>query len=121
MSRNPPTELFYRATMAIHRSRSDIRPGIAVCLAAMLTLLAGCEKAGPVAPVVIPCEDPSVLKLAPRPVSFHNKPVRVRGKLAQLPGMTLASGEEVKAFFGGKPVKLVFTLDKVMYVLEYAG
>lgn len=104
------------------RSRHGGSSIVAPCLLLALAL-AGCqsEGTGPVTVPPVPCEDPSVLKLAPRPISRHNKPVRVRGVPAELPGMTWAKAETVGAFFGNKPVKVVFTLDRRMYLAEYAG
>lgn len=85
--------------------------------------LAGCESdgSGPVAPPRVECEDPSVLRLAPRPTSKHSKPARLKGTPAGLEGTTWASSAAVKAFFGDKPVKVVFTLNRRMYLVEYAG
>jgi hypothetical protein len=57
--------------------------------------------------------------LAPRPVAKHRAAVRVRGTPAELPGMTWAKAAEVRAFFGGKPIKVVFTVNRRMYLAEY--
>src|SRR5688500_8179832 len=91
---------------------------IALPALAGILILVGCESQGPgpVLPPVIPCEDPSVLKLAPRPMSKHSKPVRLKGAPADLPGTTWAKAADVVAFFGGKPVKVVFTLNRRMYL-----
>lgn len=99
------------------------RLGIPSALAALGLLLQSCEsgEAGPVAPTPIACEDPSILKLAPRPLSRHNKPVRLPNAPSDLEKTKWAAPEAVKAFFGGKDVKVVFTLDKKMYLAEYKG
>jgi hypothetical protein len=47
-----------------------------------------------------------------RPISAHSKPKRIAGRpatAADLPGMTWASRASIRAFFGDKDVKLVFT------------
>lgn len=97
------------------------KSGAAFIVLVATLILQGCESqgTGPVAPPVIPCEDPSVLNLPRFSVSRHKVPVRVRGSVADLPGTTFAKGDSVKSFFGGKDAKLVFTLDRRMYLLAY--
>lgn len=97
------------------------KPGTAFLLLAATLMLQGCESGGtgPVAPPVIPCEDPSLLRLPRFSVTRHKTPVRVKGSPAILPFTTWARGDSVKAFFGGKDAKFVFTLDKQMYLVTY--
>ncbi|HKP96041.1 MAG TPA: hypothetical protein VJ385_09820 [Fibrobacteria bacterium] len=89
---------------------------------AAAAIVCSCEQqgTGPVTLPEIPCEDPSVLALPRFSVTPHKHPVRVAGKDTAFAGTQWAKGDSVRAFFGNKAVKLVFTLNKSMYLLTYA-
>lgn len=123
MSKTANGSMFLRVSPAMRSagSRFLIRLLSGTLLAAALV---ACEDPGsaPVAPPRITCDDPSILKLAARPISKHSKWKKVRGTPANLPaGMTWAKASKVQDFFGGKPVKVVFTLNRRMYLAEYAA
>jgi len=68
----------------------------------------------------IPCEDGSVVTLPRFSVSVHKKWEKVRGEvMTSIPGATLANEDSVRAFFGGKEVKLVFVINRTMYLVVY--
>lgn len=108
------------------RKKSSPRPAMSLASGSLLAVafaLSGCQDqgAGPAVLPPAPCEDASVLK-PNRPLkAFHNKPMRVKGTPADLPRTVWASASEVQTFFGNKPVKVVFTASRRMYLLEYAG
>jgi hypothetical protein len=79
------------------------------------------EGTGPVTVPPVPCEDPLELTLPRFSVTTHKKPKIVRGEPTTIPGMAWAQGDSVSAFFGGKDVKLVFTLTKQMYLVTYVA
>ncbi len=104
------------------KSRPAKRLASGTLLAAAIAL-SGCQSEG-TGPAELPpaaCEDASVLKPNRQLKAFHNKPVRVKGSPAVLPNTVWAPASEVQAFFGNKPVKVVFTISRRMYLLEYAG
>ncbi len=68
-----------------------------------------------------PCENPSELALPPIAVTTHTHPIRVSGSFITLSGMHWAPVDSVRAFFGGKAVKLVFTLNRQLYLVDYTG
>jgi hypothetical protein len=96
---------------------------LAFCAAACL--LSGCQETGssPVLVPDIPCQDPDSLVLPRFSVTRHPKDTLLPAHevTAPLPGTAWAKGDSVRAFFAGKEVKLVFTLDRKMYLLHYGG
>jgi hypothetical protein len=90
-------------------------------LMAMIMMFIGCnsEGTGPVIIPAIPCEDPAVLSLKRFSVTKHKHPVLVKGTTVTMPGMEWAHGDSVQAFFGGKDIKLVFTLNRLLYLVTY--
>lgn len=79
------------------------------------------EGTGPVSLPQLPCDDASELALTRFSVTTHKKPVKVRGAGAAIPGMEWAQGDSVNEFFGGKDVKLVFTLNRQLYLVTYVS
>jgi hypothetical protein len=95
---------------------------VAGLFAAGLILIA-CNQQGTTA-VIFPdavCEDPHVVGLTALSPTPHNKHKQVFGKDTVLAGTEWTGGDSVRAFFGGKDAKLVFVLNRVMYLLTYAG
>lgn len=90
---------------------------------AAAVLLCSCQQqgTGPVTVPDVPCDNAFVLTLPRFSVTPHKKPVQVVGKDTTFASTQWAKGDSVRAFFGGKDVKLVFTLNKGMYLLTYAG
>jgi WD40-like Beta Propeller Repeat len=96
---------------------------VALGIASLTSMVAliGCEDPGS-SPVTMPkavCEDPSKVALTGFTPTSHSSLVKVRGTLDSLK-TKWAGGDSVSAFFGGKEIKLVFTLKGVMYMLTYA-
>ncbi|MDB5105920.1 MAG: hypothetical protein JWP91_3609 [Fibrobacteres bacterium] len=103
---------------AFHRAWKTRFP---LLTAALLAFSCQEQGTGPVTPPRIPCEDAGKLLLPRFSVTTHKHPVKVRGKTTSIPGMTWADGDSVRAFFGGKDVKLVFTREREMYLASYTG
>jgi hypothetical protein len=98
-----------------------VRP-LALCAAAWLFY--GCQDPGssPVLVPDLPCQKPDSLVLPRFSVTSHPKDTLLPAAVAAtLPGTEWAKGDSVRAFFAGKEVKLVFTLDRKMYLLRYGG
>lgn len=95
--------------------------GFRIVCFVMVVTLQGCQDqgTGPVTVAPIPCEDPSILALPRFSVTTHKRPERVKGLIVSLPGMQWARGDSVRAFFGNKDVKIVFTLNRQMYLVTY--
>jgi len=88
---------------------------------AAAALLAGCQDQGST-PITMPpvvCDDPSQVVLSGFTPTAHNRPLRLRGALDTLAKVKWASGDSVRSFFGGRDMKLVFTLSQNMYMLTY--
>ena len=83
--------------------------------------LAACNDSGsgPVAIPKIPCEDPSVVALAGFTPSAHKHPIKLQGKFDSLSGTKWSHGNMVRDFFGGREIKLVFTLNREMYLVTW--
>jgi hypothetical protein len=92
---------------------------VAAQLLAALILVSCDDASGPIAPAPVKCADASVVKMSQFSVIKHLAPVRVSGKIASPKGVTWAQGDSVAAFFGHKPVKLVVTLNRDMYLAAY--
>lgn len=92
-------------------------------LAAGILIFACQEQGGdPVAPPVLPCDDKDSLALPRFSVTSHAKDTLLpENPAATLAGTVFAKGDSVRAFFGGKDVKIVFTLNRKMYLLTYGG
>lgn len=91
-----------------------------IALGAVLSLWScNSEGTGPVAVPSLPCEDADTLKLGRLSVTAHKSVKKVKGVDTALTGMTWTQGEAVKSFFGGKDVKLVFTLDRRLFLVSY--
>jgi hypothetical protein len=91
---------------------------------ALAGLLSACQDTGssPVLVQDVPCQDPDSLVLPRFSVTRHPKDTLLPPAVAAtLPNTRWADGDSVRAFFGGKPAKLVFTLDRKMYLLEYGA
>jgi hypothetical protein len=87
-----------------------------------LLWLTGCQQGSdPVLPPETVCDDPSVLKMSRPAQTAHRFPKRVKGQTTTISGIQWTKGDSVRAFFGGKDVKLVFTLNRDMYLVTYAG
>jgi hypothetical protein len=67
------------------------------------------------------CQDPDSLQLMALSPTPHKGPKIVTGKDTTLAGTEWTGGDSVRAFFGGKDIKVVFVLNKSMYLLTYAG
>lgn len=93
-------------------------------LGAIAWLISACQDPGS-APVVVPpvpCQNADSLLLPRFSVTYHSKDtVLPPAVTATLPNTQWAEGDSVRAFFGGKPIKLVFVLDHKMYLLEYGA
>lgn len=86
------------------------------------SLLWSCnEGTGPVTIPPLPCEDASELVLPRFSVTTHKEPKKVRFAEIAIPGMEWAQGDSVTDFFGGKDVKLVFTLNRQMFLVTYVS
>jgi hypothetical protein len=98
-----------------------IRP---LALAAAAWIFYGCQDTGssPVLVPDIPCQNPDSLVLPRFSVTRHPKDTMLPPAVtATLPRTKWTGGDTVRAFFAGKEVKLVFTLDRKMYLLHYGG
>lgn len=96
---------------------------LGITVLAWTAALTGCQDQGS-APVTMPpvvCDDPDSVVLSGFTPTAHNQPLRLRGALDTLAGVKWADGDSVKAFFGGREMKLVFTLHQNMYMVTYAG
>lgn len=94
---------------------------VALALSGLAILLAACTEQG-TGPGYVPpavCEDASTLALPRFSVTRHPDDTLVRGVTTTIPGVTWARGDSVKAFFGGKEARLVFTLNRHMYYVVY--
>lgn len=94
----------------------------AFCAAALL--FPGCQDPGssPVLVPDLPCLNPDSMALPRFSVTAHPKDTLLPPAVTlPIPNAQWAKGDSVRAFFGGKDVKLVFTLDRKMYLLEYGG
>jgi hypothetical protein len=109
------------------RTGNTLSPRRLVLVSLTLTLaavlfLSACTEEG-TGPGYIPpaiCEDASVLALPRFSVTRHKSDTLVRGVVTDtIPGVKWARGDSVKAFFGGKEARLVFTLDRQMYYVVY--
>lgn len=95
---------------------------IAACAAGIIGF--GCQDQGgePIAPPVLPCDKPDSIALSRFSVTAHSKDTLLP---ANAPGLlqntTWAKGDSVRAFFGGKEAKFVFTLNRKMYLLSYGA
>lgn len=94
-------------------------------LGAVAWLMSACQDPGS-APVLVPdvpCQDADSLVLPRFSVTRHPKDILLPAQTVAptLPNTVWAEGDSVRAFFGGKAVKLVFTLDRKMYLLEYGA
>lgn len=101
-----------------------IRSPFALALCVAACILSGCQDTGssPVLVPDIPCQDPDSLLLPRFSVTRHPKDtVLPPAVAATLPATEWAKGDSVRAFFNGKETKLVFTLDRKMYLLHYGG
>src|SRR5690606_26055418 len=86
------------------------------------SMLWSCDQGtGPVTLPPLPCEDASELALPPVSMTVHKAPKKVRVSETTIPGMDWAKGDSVSAFFGGKDVRFVFTLDRQMYLVTYVS
>ena len=88
-----------------------------------LFIFEGCDFSGsgtgPVAKPPVQCADPSVVVLGrPAPTS-HNHPLQIAGQKISLPAIQWTPADSVKKYFGGRSIKIVFTLDREMYLVEY--
>lgn len=94
----------------------------AACCA--IWLLSACQDPGssPVLVPSIPCQDPDSLKLPRFSVTRHPKDTLLPPAApAVLPGTVWAPGDSVRSFFTNKDVKLVFTLNRKMYLVTYGA
>jgi len=93
-------------------------------LGAIAWLISACQDPGS-APVLVPdvpCQDADSLLLPRFSVTRHPKDtVLPPAVTATLPNTVWETGDSVRSFFGGKRVKLVFTLNRKMYLLEYGA
>lgn len=93
-------------------------------LGAVAWLISACQDPGssPVLVPDVPCQDADSLVLPRFSVTRHPKDtVLPPAVTATLPNTEWAGGDSVRSFFGGKAVKLVFTLNRKMYLLEYGA
>jgi hypothetical protein len=87
-------------------------------------LLAACQEQSTSAVVIpdLPCDDADSLVLPRFSVTAHHKDTLLPPAVAAtLPNTQWAKGDSVRAFFGGKDAKLVFTLDRDMYLVTYGA
>ncbi len=92
-------------------------------LLAAAVLCCSCDQQGSGAVIFPdpPCESPNQVELTALFPTPHKKPKTVVGADTVLAGTEWTPGDSVRAFFGGKEVKLVFVLNKKMFLLTYAG
>jgi len=90
------------------------------CLAIAI-FVTGCqqENTGPIVPEPIPCGDASAVNLSRFSISSHLGPKVVEGRDTVLPGIVWAKGDSVLDFFGGKDIKVVFTIGRNLYLTTY--
>ncbi len=85
----------------------------------------GCEETGSGLGTVekIPCQDPAKLLLPRFSITSHKIRDTILTKhIDSIPGIRQwARGDSVMAFMGGKDFKLVFTLNKAMYLVTYVA
>lgn len=101
-----------------------MKPFRPLALGAVAWLLCACQDPGsaPVLVANVPCQDPDSLVLPRFSVTRHPKDTVLPPQVAPtLLGTHWASGDSVRAFFGGKAVKLVFVLNRKMYLLQYGA
>lgn len=87
--------------------------------AALVLWSCNSEGTGPVAIPSLPCDDADSLKLGRLSITTHKSVKKVKGVDTAITGMVWTQGEAVKSFFGGKDVKLVFTLNKRLFLVTY--
>ena len=113
-------EQFHLTRLCMHKMPHF--KAVAFIGALILSLLTACVDQGtePVIIPPIPCEDANVLTLPRFSVTVHKKWEKVRGEvITTIPGSTLANEDSVRTFFGGKQVKLVFVINRIMYLVVY--
>lgn len=95
---------------------------IALC-GTVIWALSACNEtgSGPITVEKIPCQDLAKLTLPRFSITTHKIRDTVTAKrLDSIPGIRhWAKGDSVKAFLGNKDFKLVFTLNKSMYLVSY--
>ncbi len=83
--------------------------------------LSSCMEKG-TGPGIVPevkCDDASVLRMSGISGTLHKHPLQLRGESVTLDDVKWASGDSVKAFFGGRDVKLVCTRGKDLYLVVW--
>jgi hypothetical protein len=120
---------------AIHRkgiqSHKAVRPLLEVnarksraalfLMAAGTLILSACTEQG-TGPGEVPpvkCDDASVLRMSGVSGTVHKHPKQLQGESVVLDDVKWARGDSVKAFFGGRDVKLVCTRGKDLYLVAY--
>jgi dipeptidyl aminopeptidase/acylaminoacyl peptidase len=89
-------------------------------LTAAALFMGSCQDGtGPVTFAPPECENAAELSLSRALPTVHRAAVKLQGKTVTIPGMTWASGDSVRAFFGNKEMKLVFVVYPNMYLLTY--
>jgi hypothetical protein len=97
---------------------------LSACALALSSFLSACQENGssPVVVADVPCQDPDSLVLPRFSITRHPKDTLLPpAQPASLPNTAWAPGDSVRAFFTNKDVKLVFTLDRKMYLVTYGA